>query len=81
MDPPYWDCEADYGKGLFSKADFTTLATMLARIAGKFILSLNDTPGVRQVFKGFTIEKVTTRYSVNTAAKGAVGELLISNFK
>ena len=54
---------------------------MLARIAGKFILSLNDTPGVRHVFKGSTIEKVTTRYSVNTAAKGAVGELLISNFK
>ncbi|MTH94551.1 hypothetical protein [Roseibium sp. RKSG952] len=25
-DPPYYDCENDYGEGLFAKHDFETLA-------------------------------------------------------
>jgi len=81
VDPPYWDCENDYGKGLFSKADFTALADQLGGIKGKFILSLNDRPQVREIFKGFRIEAVKTRYSVGAARSQAVGEVLISNFK
>lgn len=81
IDPPYWGCENDYGKNLFSREDFTTLATMLAKVKGKFILSLNDNPEVRQVFKGFTIEKVTTRYTVGAVRNQVVEEVLIRNFK
>lgn len=81
IDPPYWGCENDYGKNLFSREDFTTLATMLTKVKGKFILSLNDNPEVRQVFKGFTIEKVTTRYTVGAVRNQVVGEVLIRNFK
>lgn len=81
IDPPYWGCEGDYGKDLFSRDDFTTLAAMLAKVKGKFILSLNDKPEVRQVFRGFNLEKVTTRYSVGAAKNQVVGELLIMNFK
>lgn len=80
IDPPYWDCENYYGKNLFSRDDFATLATMLATVKGKFILSLNDTPGVHEVFAGFHMEKVKTRYSVNATKNQAVGELLIMNF-
>ena len=80
IDPPYWGCEGDYGKDLFSRADFTNLAELLAKVKGKFILSLNDTPGVREVFKGFRMEKVTTRYSVSANKNQVVGELLITNF-
>lgn len=54
---------------------------MLAKVKGKFILSLNDTPGVREVFGGFHLEKVTTRYSVGAAKNQVVGELLITNFE
>lgn len=63
-----------------SRDDFTTLATLLASIKGKFILSLNDTPGVREVFKGYNLEKVKTRYSVGPVRDQPVGELLITNF-
>lgn len=80
VDPPYWGCENDYGKDLFSRADFTTLAAMLAKIKGKFILSLNDTTGVREVFGDFNLEKVKTRYSVGAKKNQQVGELLITNF-
>lgn len=81
VDPPYWDCENDYGKGLFSKEDFTALASQLGGIKGKFILSLNDRPQVREIFKGFRIESVKTRYSVGAVRSKPVGEVLIRNFK
>lgn len=81
VDPPYWGCEGDYGKDLFSRADFTTLAGLLAKAKGKFILSLNDHPGVREVFGAFNLEKVKTRYSVGADRSQPVGELLITNFQ
>ena len=80
IDPPYWDCEAYYGKGIFSKEDFTTLAAQLVGIKGKFILSLNDTPGVREIFSSFNIEAVNTRYSCSKGKSVAAGEVLITNF-
>jgi len=81
VDPPYWGCENDYGKDLFSRSDFTNLANLLGKVKGKFILSLNDHPGVREVFGGFNLEKVKTRYSVSANKNQQVGELLITNFK
>ena len=81
LDPPYWDCEKDYGEGLFSKDDFGRLAALLGAVKGKFILSLNDTPGVRETFADFHIEAVTTRYSISGSSKQEAAEVLISNFK
>lgn len=82
LDPPYWDCESDYGPGVFGRADFACLADLLASIDGKFILSINDTPGAREVFGRFSIEEVETSYSISTATAGAAkkaGELIIRN--
>ena len=81
VDPPYWDCEKDYGEGLFSKDDFGRLAGLLGAVKGKFILSLNDTPGVRETFADFRIEAVKTRYSISGSSKQEAAEVLISNFK
>jgi DNA adenine methylase len=81
IDPPYWDCENDYGKGLFSKDDFGALASQLDGIKGKFILSLNDVPAVRKTFANFHIEKVVTRYSIAAKSTQPAGEVLITNFK
>lgn len=81
VDPPYWDCETYYGEGIFSREDFAALAGQLAGIRGRFILSLNDTPGVRETFKAFAFEEVQTRYTCNPAAQHAGRhELLIRNF-
>lgn len=81
VDPPYWGCEKDYGEGLFTRDDFARLAALLGACKGKFILSLNDTPGVRETFREFRIEAVKTRYSISATANQAVGEVLITNFK
>ena len=81
VDPPYWGNEKDYGEGVFSREDFGRLAGLLGAVKGKFILSLNDTPGVRETFAGFRIETVQTRYSIGATVNKPVGEVLIFNFK
>lgn len=80
LDPPYWGCEDDYGKNLFARSDFQKLAAQLAELKGKFILSLNDTPEVREIFKAFPIEAVKTSYSIakNDGLQEAA-EVLIHN--
>lgn len=72
LDPPYWGCEGYYGKALFSRERFEEMAALLARLKGRFILSLNDVPEVRETFAAFRIEEVTTTYTL--AGKGAQGE-------
>lgn len=81
IDPPYWGSEGDYGAGLFGRADFERLAELLAGIQGRFMLSLNDHPGVRQVFGRFAMEAVETTYSVAGGAgagRAKVRELIIT---
>ena len=81
LDPPYWGCEGDYGEGVFARADFEALAEALAGLRGTWLLSLNDTPGVRAVFGRFAIEEVETSYSIaggNRREGGRAGEVLIT---
>jgi DNA adenine methylase len=80
LDPPYWGCEADYGEGTFSRADFQRLADQLSEISGRFILSLNDTPGAREVFGRFELDVAETTYTIATASAGSgkrVRELIV----
>ena len=78
IDPPYWGHENDYGKGIFSRGDFARMAELLSNIQGRFLLSLNDRPEVRELFGKFQIEVVNTRYSANARSTRRVNELLIS---
>ena len=83
VDPPYWGCEDDYGKTMFERADFQRMAQILAGIRGRFILSLNDLPEVRQTFAGFDLTEVRTSYTISGARNDPAGdraELLISNW-
>lgn len=77
LDPPYVGCEDDYGAGAFAVADHARLAEQLRGLQGTFLLSLNDTPTVRDLYAGCTIEAVRTVYSISGAAQ-RVGEVLIS---
>jgi DNA adenine methylase len=81
LDPPYWGCEGDYGKTLFSRERFEDLANALRPLKGRFILSLNDVQGVRETFAGFEFQEVKTTCTI--AGKGAQperAEVLISNW-
>lgn len=78
LDPPYWGVEDIYGRGLFGREDFARLAELLASLQGRFLLSLNDVPEVREIFASFRIEGVTTRYTCSKSTNKQVGEVLIS---
>ena len=79
LDPPYWGCETDYGQDVFGRADFNRLAEQLAGIKGRFLLSINDMPGVREVFAGFHFVEAATTYTIGAGASTRAAELIISN--
>jgi len=80
LDPPYFGCEGDYGTGMFGREDFAAMAGQLRGIRGRFILSINDRPQIRELFAGFDIEEVGVTYSVGGGGSAVEArELIISN--
>ena len=84
LDPPYYETEDYYEDVGFTEKDHERLCNALMGISGKFLLSYNDCPEIRQLYSqpGIMIES-TTRLS-NIAQRYAAGkqypELLISNY-
>lgn len=78
LDPPYYGNESDYGEGMFERSDFVEMATALKGLKGGFILSLNDLPEVREIFKDFSIETVDCTYSIAGGAGKKVKEVIVS---
>ena len=83
LDPPYYNCENYYGKDIFSRSDFEKLRDLLKNIKGKFILSLNDVPAVRELFEGFYFHTKQIRWSLNCNSQDENNgkELIITNFE
>lgn len=79
LDPPYWGCERDYGQDVFGRGDFERLAEQLAGIRGAFLMSINDTPGVRETFARFHLREVSTTYTIGKGASTRAAELIVSN--
>ncbi len=81
IDPPYYGNENDYGEGIFNREDFARLRDVLAGIQGRFIVSINDVREIRELFKDYSIEEVTTSYKMPGANKQKkVTELLVGNY-
>jgi len=80
LDPPYYGCENDYGKELFSRDDFQRIKETLDSIQGKFILSLNDVPEIRNIFNGYNFKEVELLYTVTQGKPTKAKEVIISNF-
>lgn len=80
LDPPYYGCERDYGEGMFGRDEFAAMAELLRGLKGRFILSLNDHPDVREIFAGFAMEGAEVRYTLGGMDKSKMAsELIISN--
>lgn len=82
LDPPYWDI-VGYEHN-FVEQDFIDLADVLTGIKGRFLMSVNDTPEVREIFDRFEIEEVTLKYSMGRSEGSRDRlrtELLISNLQ
>lgn len=62
LDPPYWQT-AGYGVP-FGFEQYEQMAEVMAGLAGKAILSVNDHPDMRRVFKRFRRRQLATAYTV-----------------
>jgi DNA adenine methylase len=82
-DPPYYEVA---GEGHYSSdVDPRDVAKALRGIRGKFLLSYNDHPLIRELFRGYRIEEVGTAYEMGKAERGGAlapkTELLIMNYE
>lgn len=60
---------------LFGCDQFAAMAERLKRLQGRFILSINDVPEIRETFAGFAFHQAELTYSVGgrgTAARELV---------
>lgn len=78
LDPPYYDIRL-YNHNL-EHEDFERMASVLAGLKGKFLLSINDHKEVRRLFSAFRIETVPIAYSLHGIAGRRHQELLVSNY-
>lgn len=78
LDPPYFGTEHFYGREVFRRGDFDTLATRLRKIKGKFIISINDVAEIRRMFRWARMESVGVTYTAGGGTKAKkVRELII----
>ena len=79
-DPPYFETSG-YGNE-FGEQEHLLLRDILSQIKGKFMVTINDHPKVREWYKGFNIEEVQVSYSIakEQKARKEYGELIITNY-
>lgn len=75
MDPPYWETEG-YGVQ-FGWEQYELLAATLGQLKGKAMVTLNDHPAIRELFKAFPIESTDIVYTVGGGAGAPRRELVI----
>jgi DNA adenine methylase len=68
MDPPYWQT-AGYGVP-FPLEEYNSIAEAMRTMKGSAILTINDHPEMRKIFKGFRMETVEINYTIGGAGKG-----------
>lgn len=80
-DPPYYKTEGHY-EVVFTKEDHIRLRDTLKNIQGKFLLSYNDCPFIRELYKDFYIESCTrtNNLALRYNSKAEFPEVLISNY-
>lgn len=79
LDPPYWQTEG-YGVP-FGLDDYRDMAEAVAGLQGRAIISLNDHPDMRQVFKGLRRKTLQIGYTVGGAGKATkASELVLFNW-
>ena len=55
LDPPYENSDKLYYE---DSIDYEEMSIMLSNIDGKFMLTINDSPRIRNIFNNFNIRKI-----------------------
>lgn len=83
-DPPYFNTEDYYEDVGFTRSDHERLARALISMQGRFLLSYNDCPEIRELYSrpGITIETTSRLSNMQQRYEGGkmYDELIISNY-
>lgn len=79
-DPPYLGSEHYYGEeaGMFGPGDHAELAGVLARLRGRFILSINDCAETREIYGRFAGETASVSYGLPATGAIEAKELILT---
>jgi len=79
-DPPYFETEGYSNR--FGEKEHLLLRDRLTKLNGKFLLTINDHPKVRDWYKDFNIKEVEVGYSISKEKEGRrkYKELIITNY-
>jgi len=82
IDPPYENTNKSFGYAEDVDFDFIRLRKVLDKIKGSFLLTINDSPQIRSLFKGFKLTPVSIPSGfINTGVrKQSRDELMITNY-
>lgn len=78
LDPPYFETEHYYAAGSFNHEQ---LAEMLKKSKARWILSYNDCPEIRELYREFNQRTFSRRCSLNNKNAKDFGELIVWNFE
>ncbi|MDD5263015.1 MAG: DNA adenine methylase, partial [Methylacidiphilales bacterium] len=78
FDPPYTGCSATMYSA-WTETDVLALKAVLLKLRGRWLVTLNDCPSIRAIFKGFKLKSVERARGINNKAETArYRELVIS---
>lgn len=84
LDPPYHDCKTTYNGIGWGDKDFQIFADYMEKWSekAKWMLTINDDPFIRDLYKGYTIIDHEVFYSCSqtAAGRGRMKELIITNY-
>lgn len=78
IDPPYH--KAPYYKYNMVFDDYLKMAEILAGVKGRFLLTINDLPEMREVFKNFKRLELKLKYSLSQKGAPEGKELIFTNY-
>lgn len=79
LDPPYWQTEG-YGVP-FEFEQYIEMSKIMSTCKGRVMVSINDHPDIREVFKDFSLLEVDIKYCVGGGVNNSVAqELVITNW-
>ena len=79
LDPTYYKAESYY-EASFSEEDHLRLANVLNKIKGKFVLSYNDEPFIRSLYRDYSIYDITRINQLNGGKRSPYREVIIKNY-
>lgn len=78
LDPPYWQT-VGYGMD-FPFEEYERMAQAMRSGHGKVLVSINDHPDIREVFRDFTLIPLQLRYTNGLGSQEATGELIVKSW-